>query len=270
MTAAPTRYTRPCDAPQALQPSAAAGLCPFELLAPLLPPTIACCETSTYHTSEPLWPVEHARATRYAHGRLAEFATARACARHALQSLGIPPCALPVGEHREPLWPAGIAGSITHCRGYRGAAVMRRGTEPGQAVGIGIDAEVNEAVDAIVRPQIATPAELAVLDDLAGRWPQVVWDRMLFSAKESVYKAWYPQEQRWLGFLDCVLMVGGPTSCTQDTTGVSWLRGTFTAHLLPASSLGPELVGNWVARLPNDAAMGGLIATALVIYRERA
>ena len=28
------------------------------------------------------------------------------------------------------------------------------------------------------------------------------WDRLLFSAKESVYKAWFPLAARWLGFED--------------------------------------------------------------------
>ena len=36
--------------------------------------------------------------------------------------------------------------------------------------------------------------------DLLATVPGVSWDRLLFSAKESVYKAWFPLTSRWLNF----------------------------------------------------------------------
>ena len=33
------------------------------------------------------------------------------------------------------------------------------------------------------------------------------WDRLLFSAKESVYKAWFPLARCWLGFEDVTVHV---------------------------------------------------------------
>ncbi|MXM68985.1 hypothetical protein GR925_37740 [Streptomyces sp. HUCO-GS316] len=57
-------------------------------------------------------------------GRPREFATGRACARRALEALGV---AEPGPVLREPggapWWPPGVRGSITHCPGYRAAAV---------------------------------------------------------------------------------------------------------------------------------------------------
>jgi 4'-phosphopantetheinyl transferase EntD len=42
--------------------------------------------------------------------------------------------------------------------------------------------------------------EQARLVQLAEAVPGVCWDRMLFSAKKSVYKAWFLLAWRWLGF----------------------------------------------------------------------
>ncbi|HEY3692789.1 MAG TPA: hypothetical protein VGL46_21300 [Pseudonocardiaceae bacterium] len=44
------------------------------------------------------------------------------------------------GERRKPVWPPGVVGSLTHCTGYRAAAVAhRRGV-----LTVGIDAEPHE------------------------------------------------------------------------------------------------------------------------------
>jgi len=33
----------------------------------------------------------------------------------------------------------------------------------------------------------------------------IFWDRILFSAKESIYKAWFQYQRAWLGFEDAVV-----------------------------------------------------------------
>jgi len=40
------------------------------------------------------------------------------------------------------------------------------------------------------------------LGSLAAVDPRIHWGRALFCAKEAIYKAWYPVQQRWLGFDD--------------------------------------------------------------------
>jgi 4'-phosphopantetheinyl transferase EntD len=85
----------------------------------------------------------------------------------------------------------------------------------------------------------------------------VCWDRLLFSAKESVYKAWFPLAGRWLGFADAVitltpaagifsarLLVNGPVVAGRAVTGFTgrWLvrRGLIvTAVALPAGTPPP-------------------------------
>jgi 4'-phosphopantetheinyl transferase EntD len=65
---------------------------------------------------------------------------------------------------------------------------------------LGIDAEPNGPLPEGVAETVTVPSELAMLDRLAGTHPGTHWGRLLFSAKEAVYKAWFPLTQRWLGF----------------------------------------------------------------------
>src|SRR5258708_3275547 len=55
-----------------------------------------------------------------------EFITVRYCARLALGELGVAPVPMLTGDKGEPCWPDGVVGSLTHCTGYRGAAVGLR------------------------------------------------------------------------------------------------------------------------------------------------
>ncbi len=161
-----------------------------------------------------LFPEEELALGQAVAKRRREFTTARACARSALAGLGLPPLPIPVGPHGEPCWPAGVVGSITHCDGYRACAVARAR----ELVALGIDAEPNRPLPDGLLADIARAEELPRLRELARIAPEVHWDRLLFSAKESVYKAWFPLAQRWLGFEDAVLAIDP-------------LRGSFTARL---------------------------------------
>jgi 4'-phosphopantetheinyl transferase EntD len=53
-----------------------------------------------------------------------------------------------------------------------------------------------QARESGVLDRISLPDERAMLGDLAAPGPR--WDLLLFSAKESVYKAWFPLTGRWL------------------------------------------------------------------------
>lgn len=130
--------------------------------------------------------------------RRAEFRTVRECAKDALAQLGASrPCQIP-GLHGEPSWPDGVVGSMTHCRRYRAAAVALNT----RVAALGIDAEPHEALPPGLISDIAIPRERKELARLSGRYPEVQWSRLLFSAKESVYKAWFPIQRSWLGFED--------------------------------------------------------------------
>ena len=202
----------------------------------ILPPEVAAAEAFDDAAPAVLLPAEEAAIARAVPKRRSEFATGRACARAALAKLGLPPSPIVPGPRGAPQWPAGVAGSITHCAGYRAAAVAYLT----DVAGIGLDAEPNAPLPDGVLDRIAVAQEQAWLPELAAAAPGVSWDRLLFCAKESVYKAWFPLTRRWLGFEQAVITVD-----PQD--------GVFTAELLePAEALDgrrlASFAGRWLAR----------------------
>lgn len=170
-------------------------------LATLFPATVAVAQCRGDELPDAdlgLYPGEEAALVRAVPKRRREFTVARACARQALRRLGAPAGAIGKGPAGEPQWPVGVVGSITHCAGYAAAAVAwRTGLRT-----VGVDAEPHETLPDGVLELTASAAEIAHLDALVATDPRVHWGRLLFCAKEALYKAWYPVQQRWLGFED--------------------------------------------------------------------
>ncbi|GLZ28842.1 4'-phosphopantetheinyl transferase [Lentzea sp. NBRC 105346] len=209
------------------------------MLKELLPPPIAAVER--FDDAEiTLFPEEEAVLGKAVEKRRREFSTARWCAREALNVLGLPPSPILPGPKREPLWPTGIVGAITHCTGYR-AVALARGTD---FATIGIDAEPHAPAPDGVLKAIAVQTELDRMPKLEAIDPTVCWDRLLFSAKESVYKAWYPVAKRWLGFEDADI--------TLDP------GGTFEARILLPDAPVSGYSGRWIVR-------DGILLTAIAV-----
>jgi len=205
----------------------------------LLPPGVVAVEAFGDVSDEPVFPGEEHLIARAVESRRREFITARRCAREALGKLGYPAAPIGSGPRREPQWPDGVAGAITHCKGYRAAAVAPLTV----LASLGIDAEPNGPLPDGVEESVTVPGEREMLATLQAADPATHWDRLLFSAKESVYKAWYPLERRWLGFEDARLTIDP--------------AGTFRAEVLIDGPLA-ELSGRFlVAR--------GLVATAVTV-----
>src|SRR3712207_5928280 len=57
---------------------------------------------------------------------------------------------------------------------------------------------------------IALDEELVRLTKLSAADSAVCWDRVLFCAKETVYKAWFPLTRRWLGFEQASVTIDPP------------------------------------------------------------
>jgi 4'-phosphopantetheinyl transferase EntD len=144
-----------------------------------------------------LWPAEAACLVSAVPKRIMEFAAGRACARRALQELGIDDFVLLPAEDRQPLWPRSIVGSITHTTGYCAAVVARRES----FAGIGIDSEEVSSVARDLWPTICTPEETGWCASLPGS-QQPAAAALLFSAKEAFYKGQYPGTREWLNFHD--------------------------------------------------------------------
>lgn len=119
---------------------------------------------------------------------------ARIAARELLARLGHPACALPRMASGAPLWPAGLVGSLAHDDRVAVAAVARRA----DAEALGIDVEPAEPLPADMLDIVATAKEQTQLrlgdDPRAGR--------LLFAAKEAVYKAVFPLDGVFREFHD--------------------------------------------------------------------
>jgi 4'-phosphopantetheinyl transferase EntD len=127
--------------------------------------------------------------------RVQEFSAGRACARRALAEFGIVDFPVRVGAKREPLWPEGYVGSITHTDGLCAAAVG----ESGSFLGIGLDVERSGRVGASLQARICVPAELDWLAGLAAAEASAA-ATLVFAAKEAFYKAQFPVLRQWLYF----------------------------------------------------------------------
>ncbi|GAA1351400.1 4'-phosphopantetheinyl transferase family protein [Saccharothrix algeriensis] len=215
------------------------------MITDILPPAVAAEDTFTDHEVE-LFPEEERLVANAVDKRRREFTTGRHCARTALGRLGVAPAPLLPGERRAPVWPEGVVGSITHCAGYRAAAVGLTS----EIRTIGIDAEPNEPTPPGVLGAIALPPELAMVSRLGAAGNKVAWDRLLFSAKETVYKAWFPLTRLWLGFEEAELTINPDD-------------GTFSARILvePPVVDGAPLTGftgRWLVR-------EGFVVTAIAV-----
>jgi 4'-phosphopantetheinyl transferase EntD len=145
-------------------------------------------------TSEILLPEEVKIIAHAVDARRREYATVRSCARACLGRLGYEPVPILPGLGGAPSWPAGVLGSMTHCAGYAAAAVAPFS----QISAVGIDAEPDAPLPDGVLDLIATPAERDRLTVTRPETEGSNWDRLLFSAKEAVYKAWFPLVGEWL------------------------------------------------------------------------
>ena len=117
---------------------------------------------------------------------------ARLVARDLLSRLGYHNCAIKRGPSGAPNWPAGIVGSLAHDGDYAVAAICRSG----DFAGLGVDVEPAEPLPSELIELVATPEERVHFaeDEFAGR--------MLFVAKEAVYKAVYPIDRMFLDHHD--------------------------------------------------------------------
>ncbi|MDX1495113.1 MAG: 4'-phosphopantetheinyl transferase superfamily protein [Longimicrobiales bacterium] len=242
------------DAPAGAEPEAVR-----RALEELLEPGVSIAVWGVDVTALDVLPEEAETVTRAVERRRVEFARGRSCARAALTAAGGPAVAIPVGEQRQPVFPSGFVGSITHCQGLVAAAVGRASSGQGGGIGgptgegatnaglagLGIDAEEARRVTPDILDMVLTEFErrgssraATPLDDDAGC--------VTFSAKEAVFKAVFPLTGEWLGFKAVGLEVSGSTfavAWTADSVG----RAT-------SERLG-RLEGRW-------RRVGGLILTA--------
>mgnify|MGYP003574900217 CR=1 FL=1 len=138
-------------------------------------------------------PGELERATNK---RKQEYVAGRYCASKAAESLGVKLTKLPSSVTREPLWPEGMVGSISHSKALvvSGVSISRN------ICSVGIDAEEILRKNIGVEDYIATDSELKLLKGDYQRGLTV-----LFSGKEALYKALFPIVRCFIDFKEVLL-----------------------------------------------------------------
>jgi 4'-phosphopantetheinyl transferase EntD len=147
--------------------------------------------------------------------------TARIVARALLAQLGHARCPVPKAPSGAPVWPSGIVGSLAHDDRVAVAAIARRL----DIEALGIDVEPAEMLPSDLLEMVATPRErLAIAAD-------PYRGRLIFAAKEAVYKAVNPLDQVFLDHHDVEVDLAGRTAVVRDGREVA-LRFAMASHLV--------------------------------------
>lgn len=186
---------------------------------------VSACELRGIGSPQGLLPAERDSIAGAVPARIAEFAAGRHCAHQALLAFGVAvDVPLLRGPQREPLWPAGLVGSITHTAGYCAAVVA-----PASAcAGLGIDAEHCGQVSTELWPMLFDASELALLHALE----PLAKDRLatvLFAAKEAFFKSHFRLSRALPEFTEIALRPTGPL----DTQGTLELIRIGDARVAP-------------------------------------
>ena len=134
--------------------------------------------------------------------RLSDFSTGRYCAMKALEQIGIQNVIIPIGKDREPIWPEGIVGSISHCESLTGAIVSRKADH----ISLGLDMEEIGRVTADLWPYVFTDKEIEYLNTLPIDQQELICTS-IFSLKEAFYKFQFPITNLFLDFLDVEVQI---------------------------------------------------------------
>ncbi|MCW4353887.1 4'-phosphopantetheinyl transferase superfamily protein [Hoyosella sp. YIM 151337] len=221
---------------------------------------LVTAEAFTDHDSAFIPESERAAVARAVPTRQREFFTVRHLARRAMVQLGVPGAArVPIlkGDRGAPVWPGGVIGSLTHCSGYRGAVVGYTS----EVRSAGIDAEPHSELPSGVLPSVSLAEERNWLASAVREYgPGLHLDKLLFCAKETTYKAWFPITKRWLGFEDAHITFG----VSDAQTGCA--SGDFTATILID---GAAISGTPVTQLHGKWLISeGLVLASIVVPRE--
>jgi len=162
-------------------------------LAALAPPGLLTgCRSIRPGDARYLLPAERASIATREPGARTASGTGRRVAHELLRRLGYVDLAILRGRAGAPIWPAGAVGSIAHDDEVAVAVAARAAS----VASLGIDIE----------PALPLPSELGKMviapRDRLGDLDPGIGGRVLFAAKEAVYKASFPLDGRMLDFED--------------------------------------------------------------------
>ena len=131
--------------------------------------------------------------------RKAQFLAGRFATRQALKVISTKNETIHIGKHREPLWGENIVGSISHGNGMSIATAQIK-TSPNQSIGLDIQAILSDQEISDSAIIVLTPNDEKVLtkEDHTYSYNQLF--TLLFSAKESFFKAAFQEVGEYFDF----------------------------------------------------------------------
>lgn len=150
----------------------------------------------------PVCSAEEALIEKAVDKRKREFRAGRNCAHALFKEHSIRCNALLKGVQREPAWPEGWVGSISHTKGLCAVAIAPNNLYRS----LGLDVEQDTPLSADILNMICGPTEQDQFTQLSFSAGQNIasypLDKVTFSAKESIHKAYFPLNHHTLDFLD--------------------------------------------------------------------
>lgn len=135
--------------------------------------------------------------------RQAEFLAGRLLARMGQGAIGRRPGSVHMGQDRAPRWPCGVTGSISHSNRHCACIIVPQGSgDPG----IDVETVASGSKLKALQAKAMTDRERA---ELASAQDPALLATLVFSAKETLFKALYPTVQRFFGF-HCAELAAAP------------------------------------------------------------
>lgn len=140
--------------------------------------------------------------------RLSDFRASRYCAKQILEKFGIHNYPLLINEHRAPIWPNQLVGSLSHTKNFC-FGVIARGLD---IKAIGIDVEVNKPLKDDLLKLICTAKDQNYFKLYSSPNHAAT---IIFSIKESIFKCLHPIYKKWIDFkeVDVILNEQEGTYC---------------------------------------------------------
>lgn len=207
-----------------------------------LPIATLACQFDAASYSDHLFGSHHVAlppgATGWIAKRRAGFLAGRIAARGAMALLGLSPDQVPIGPGGAPCWPDDVTGSITHSDNTAVCSVARR--DQLAALGLDLETVMSAQVATQISGGIVSSAEAALLRRLPLPFEQAL--TIAFSAKESLYKALYPDVRSFFDFDAAELCALDPAAHTftlrlTRTLSQRWIIGLpLSGHYQPRAN----------------------------------
>lgn len=136
-------------------------------------------------------------ASLFSDKRLKDFSTGRYCARIALAAIGHENAEILIADDKQPIWPTGYVGSISHSAKLAGAVAGKAS----RIKSIGLDIETIGKIKPEMWRLLYTDSETEFLNSFTGE-ELAYYTTLLFSFKEAFYKLQYPLTKTFLNFTD--------------------------------------------------------------------